>query len=225
MKAKTSIAPMINPGSKRFCMNGSAANSWIPFQRGVRGSRIDDSSLTNVSRRNPLRQFFHCRLWISRCNQRTWTPLWFHSGFVSNHMRPNFFQCFESLFPPFRLHHCFARPFTLHQRKGRWGSTRPVNGPTPMVDEGISTLSMWYIIDFPVGKWIPSKQSPNVYSNCLAGRPGHTRPLRRPKHPLGFPTVAPAVDQRPGVFNKVFYSAPTTSVFRYLNQPRMFLRD
>ena len=68
-QSKTSIAPMTNPGSKRFCMNGSAANSWIPFQSGVRGSRIDDSSLTKVSRRTPLRQFFLCTLY-------NYTELW-----------------------------------------------------------------------------------------------------------------------------------------------------
>ena len=45
-QSKTSIAPMTNPGSKRFCMNGSAANFWIQCQSGVRGSRIDDSSLS-----------------------------------------------------------------------------------------------------------------------------------------------------------------------------------
>ena len=59
-QSKTSIAPMTNPGSKRFCMNGSAANSWIPFQSGVRGSRIDDSSLTKVSRRTLNSSFARC---------------------------------------------------------------------------------------------------------------------------------------------------------------------
>lgn len=78
----------------------------------------------------------------------------------------------------------------------------------------------------------PFKTIPQM-CKCLAARAGHThiaifaakkdpcawlagskpRPLRpsaiSSKHPLGFPTVAPAVDQRPGVFNKVFYSAPT----------------
>lgn len=138
---------MTNPGSKRFCMNGSAANSWIPCQSGVRGSRIDDSSLTKVSRRTPLRQFFLCTLYnyTELCTGESQGAInEYPFDFIADSP-----QAFESLFPPFRLHHRFARPFTLHQRKGRWGSTRPVNGTTPMVDEGISTLSMWYIIGFP----------------------------------------------------------------------------
>lgn len=135
-----------------------------------------------------LRQFFLCTLYnyTELCAGESQGAINAHEypfNFIADSSQAIsaviFFQCFESLFPPFWLHHRFARPFTLHQRKGRWGSTRPVNGPTPMVDEGISTLSMWYIIDLPWENG--SLQNNPPMCKCLAARPGHTRPLRPSK--------------------------------------------
>ena len=57
----------------------------------------------------------------------------------------------------------------------------------------------------------PFKTIPQM-CKCFGSQTGPYQAPQAIKDPLGFPTAAPAVDQRPGVFNKVFYSAPTTSV-------------